>query len=198
LDSKGQQSYSGDAVGAPGLGFGVSATTGGPVSNKTGKGRTDYDDGGRVYLYDRQEMSEGGEAESYEDIIDAYENGVGVLKGESLTDYIRRNRIKLMDPMGDLEKALFGKANGGRVGLENGGPTFSEEDFPFFLQDTGGRPKPSLDYYDKYQDSPDDEYPIVTIPMGKMMKKKTKKKKKKKAREDYSDGGRVYLYDRQD
>ena len=49
----GGQSYSGDAVGAPGLGFGVGATTGGPVSNRTGRGRTDYDDGGRVYLYNR-------------------------------------------------------------------------------------------------------------------------------------------------
>ena len=49
----GGQSYSGDAVGAPGLGFGVGATTGGPVSNRTGRGRTGYDDGGRVYLYNR-------------------------------------------------------------------------------------------------------------------------------------------------
>ena len=149
-----------------------------------------YDDGGMVYLYDRQEMANGGEAESYADIIDAYNNGVGVIEGESLTDYIRRNRIKILDPIE--------KANGGRVNLENGGPTFSEEDFPFLLRPEGGRPKPSLDYYDKYQDSPDDEYPIITIPMGKMMKKKSKKKKKKKDREDYSDGGRVYLYDRQD
>ena len=153
-----------------------------------------------VYLYDRKEMADGGEAESYADIIDAYENGVGVLKGESLTDYIRRNRIKLMDPMGDLEKALFGKANGGRVGLENGGQ-LGESDFPFLINRPGenmGRKKPGLDYYDKYEDSPDDEYPIIEIPMGKMIKKKTKKKKKKKDREDYSDGGRVYLYDRQD
>ena len=149
-----------------------------------------YDDGGMVYLYDRQEMANGGEAESYADIIDAYNNGVGVIEGESLTDYIRRNRIKILDPIE--------KANGGRVNLENGGPTFSEEDFPFLLRPEGGRPKPSLAYYDKYQDSPDDEYPIITIPMGKMMKKKSKKKKKKKDREDYSDGGRVYLYDRQD
>jgi hypothetical protein len=180
-----------------GQGFGTHATSGGPVSNKTGRGRTDYDDGGRVYLYDRQEMAEGGEVESYEDIIDAYENGVGVLKGESLTDYIRRNRIKLMNPMEDLEKALFGKASGGRVGLENGGQ-LSESDFPFILKPEGGRPKPNLDYYDDYQEAPGDEYPIIEIPMGKMMKKKTKKKKKKKDREDYSDGGRVYLYDRQD
>ena len=42
------------------------------------------------------------------------------------------------------------------------------------------------------------DFDIIEIPMGKMMKKKTKKKKKKKDREDYSDGGRVYLYDRQD
>ena len=176
-----------------GTGFGTHATSGGPVSNKTGRGRTDYDDGGRVYLYDRQEMSEGGEVESYEDIIDAYENGVGVLKGESLTDYIRRNRIKLMDPMGDLEKALFGKANGGPI---------SESDFPFLINRPGentGRKKPGLSDYDR--DTQDYEYyddDIIEIPLGKMMKKKTKKKKKKKDREDYSDGGRVYLYDRQD
>ena len=138
-------------------------------------------------------MADGGEAESYADIIDAYENGVGVLKGESLTDYIRRNRIKLMDPMGDLEKALFGKANGGPI---------SESDFPFLINRPGentGRKKPGLSDYDR--DTQDYDYyddDIIEIPMGKMMKKKIKKKKKKKDREDYSDGGRVYLYDRQD
>jgi hypothetical protein len=44
--SDGQQSYSGDAIGAGNLGFGVGATTGGPVSNRTGRGRTDYMNGG--------------------------------------------------------------------------------------------------------------------------------------------------------
>ena len=35
-------------------GFGVAAGgMGGPVSNRTGRGRQDYDDGGRVYLYNR-------------------------------------------------------------------------------------------------------------------------------------------------
>ena len=35
-------------------GFGVAAGGfGGPVSNRTGRGRQDYDDGGRVYLYNR-------------------------------------------------------------------------------------------------------------------------------------------------
>ena len=46
LGSDGQQSYSGDSIGASGLGFGVSATGGGPVSNRTGRGRTGYMNGG--------------------------------------------------------------------------------------------------------------------------------------------------------
>ena len=87
----------------------------------------------------------------------------------------------------------YGLADGGRVGLENGGfPTFSEEDFSFMVKPEGGRPKPSLDYYDDSQESPGDEYPIITIPMGKMKKPKKKKKKEKK----FADGGRVYLYNR--
>ena len=32
--------------------------------------------------------------ERYEDVIDAYNSGVGVKEGESLTDYIKRNNIK--------------------------------------------------------------------------------------------------------
>ena len=50
------------------------------------------------------------EYERYEDVIDAYNSGVGVEAGESLTDYIKRNNIKIkeieMDPIGDLEKIL--------------------------------------------------------------------------------------------
>jgi len=42
LGSDGNQSYD------SGQGFGTNATSGGPVSNKTGKGRTDYMEGGRV------------------------------------------------------------------------------------------------------------------------------------------------------
>ena len=46
----GGQSYSNMGT----QGFGVAAGgMGGPVSNKTGSGRTDYNDGGRVYLYHR-------------------------------------------------------------------------------------------------------------------------------------------------
>ena len=43
IGSDGQKSYSN-----PGDSFGTNATTGGPVSNKTGRGRTDYMKGGRT------------------------------------------------------------------------------------------------------------------------------------------------------
>tara|TARA_R100001510_G_scaffold34533_1_gene31032 strand:- start:8 stop:1114 length:1107 start_codon:yes stop_codon:yes gene_type:complete len=46
LGSDGQQSFD------TGQGFGANATTGGPVSNRTGRGRTDYMDGGLANLVD--------------------------------------------------------------------------------------------------------------------------------------------------
>ena len=53
------------------------------------------------------------EFETYEDVIDAYNSGVAVERGESLTDYIKRNNIKIkeveMDPIGDLRKTLGSK-----------------------------------------------------------------------------------------
>ena len=52
------------------------------------------------------------EYETYADVIDAYNSGVGVEAGESLTDYIKRNNIQIkeisMDPLGDFEKILKG------------------------------------------------------------------------------------------
>ena len=63
------------------------------------------------------------EFENYADVIDAYNSGVAVEPGESLTDYIKRNNIKIkeieMDPLGDLEKTFKGAA-GGRVNLQGG------------------------------------------------------------------------------
>ena len=63
------------------------------------------------------------EFENYADVIDAYNSGVAVEPGESLTDYIKRNNIKIkeieMDPLGDLKKTFKG-ATGGRVNYENG------------------------------------------------------------------------------
>ena len=52
-DSQGNQSFSGDSIGAGNLGFGVaSGGMGGPVSNRTGRGRTDYMNGGLADLVD--------------------------------------------------------------------------------------------------------------------------------------------------
>ena len=63
------------------------------------------------------------EFETYADVIDAYNSGVAVEPGESLTDYIKKNNIKIkeidMDPLGDLEKTFKGAA-GGRVKLGSG------------------------------------------------------------------------------
>ena len=56
------------------------------------------------------------EYETYEDVIDAYNSGVGVEPGDSLTDYIKKNNIKIkeieMSPLDDLKKVAK-KANGG-------------------------------------------------------------------------------------
>ena len=53
------------------------------------------------------------EFETYADVIDSYNSGVGVQGGESLTEYIKRNNIKIkeidMDPIGDFEKILESK-----------------------------------------------------------------------------------------
>ena len=45
------------------------------------------------------------EFEKYEDVIDAFERGVGVEPGDTLTDYIRKNNIKIADPMPDNQES---------------------------------------------------------------------------------------------
>ena len=64
------------------------------------------------------------EFETYADVIDSYNSGVGVEGGESLTEYIKRNNIKIkeidMDPIGDFEKILReGKAPMEKEGIES-------------------------------------------------------------------------------
>ena len=63
------------------------------------------------------------EYERYEDVIDAYNSGVGVEAGESLTDYIKRNNIKIkeidMDPIGDFEKILKGSKPMEKEGIKS-------------------------------------------------------------------------------
>ena len=46
--SDGQQSYD------SGQGFGTNATTGGPVSNRTGRGRTGFSEGGLATMFTRR------------------------------------------------------------------------------------------------------------------------------------------------
>ena len=61
--------------------------------------------------------------ETYADVIDSYNSGVGVEAGESLTDYIKRNNIKIkeieMDPIGDFEKILKGSRPMEKEGIES-------------------------------------------------------------------------------
>ena len=71
------------------------------------------------------------------------------------------------------------KKKGTRPKKAAGGPMYSEEDFPGIVLSEGGKPKPNLDYYDKYQDSQDSEYDVIEIPMGGKMKKMKKKRKSK-------------------
>ena len=58
------------------------------------------------------------EFETYEDVIDSYNSGVAVKPGESLTDYIKRNNIKIKEidisPLSDLKNLK----DGGPVGIE--------------------------------------------------------------------------------
>ena len=102
------------------------------------------------------------EFETYEDVIDAYNSGVAVEPGESLTDYIKRNNIKIkeinMSPLGDLKKlaknfgdALFDPDNkGGIAAIFIGANMMNEANFgdaitkglaqtSDFLQATGGK-----------------------------------------------------------
>ena len=62
------------------------------------------------------------EYETYADVIDSYNSGVGVEAGETLTDYIKRNNIKIkeidMDPIGDFEKILKGDKPVEKEGIE--------------------------------------------------------------------------------
>ena len=63
------------------------------------------------------------EFETYEEVIDSYNSGVGVEAGETLTDYIKRNNIKIkeiqMDPIGDFEKILKGSKPMEKEGIES-------------------------------------------------------------------------------
>ena len=89
------------------------------------------------------------EFETYEEVIDSYNSGVGVEAGESLTDYIKRNNIKIkeieMDPIGDLEKILKGSRpmeKEGVMQLASGNMDIRiEEVVKEFVKQKGRRPR---------------------------------------------------------
>ena len=62
------------------------------------------------------------EFETYADVIDAYNLSTDKDRGISLTDYIKRNNIKIkeieMDPIGDFEKILKGSKPMEKEGIE--------------------------------------------------------------------------------
>ena len=63
------------------------------------------------------------EFETYADVIDAYNLSTDKDRGISLTDYIKRNNIKIkeieMDPIGDFEKILKGSKPMEKEGIES-------------------------------------------------------------------------------
>ena len=88
------------------------------------------------------------EFETYEDVIDAYNSGVAVVPGESLTDYIKRNNIKIkeiqMDPLGDLKKTLGSRPmeKDGVMQLVSGNMDIKiEEVVREFIKKNGRRPR---------------------------------------------------------
>ena len=101
------------------------------------------------------------EEERYEDVIDAYVRGVGVEPGETLTEYIKRNNIKIMDPEPRTEKMGGGIM---RTMLRAG----SEPDFP----DTRDNP---INPFDEGLEEEIDIKELMRdqgIPMGEQVKKK--------------------------
>ena len=99
------------------------------------------------------------EFETYEEVIDAYNSGVGVEAGESLTDYIKRNNIKIkeveMDPIGDLEKILKGSRpmeKEGVMQLASGNMDIRiEEVVKEFVKRKGRRPRSLEEIKEFYQ-----------------------------------------------
>ena len=101
------------------------------------------------------------EEERYEDVIDAYEKGVGVKPGETLTEYIKRNNIKIIYPEPRNEKMGGGIM---RTMLRAG----SEPDFP----DTRDNP---INPFDEGLEEEIDIKELMRdqgIPMGEQVKKK--------------------------
>ena len=100
------------------------------------------------------------EFETYQEVIDVFNSGVGVESGDTLTDYIKKNNIKIkeieMDPIGDLEKILReGKApmeKEGIMKLASGNMDIRiEEVVREFIKRKGRRPRSLEEIKEFYQ-----------------------------------------------
>ena len=75
------------------------------------------------------------EFEKYEDVIDAFERGVGVEPGDTLTDYIRKNNIKIADPMPDNQESGIMTTDEATMMAEGPMQTGSDDVDPFLLEE---------------------------------------------------------------
>ncbi len=103
------------------------------------------------------------EYERYEDVIDAYNSGVGVEAGESLTDYIKRNNIKIkeveFDPLLNMKdyNDIYGSRPMEKEGIESiqlasGNMDIRiEEVVKEFIKRKGRRPRSFQEIKDFYQ-----------------------------------------------
>ena len=103
------------------------------------------------------------EYERYEDVIDAYNSGVGVEAGESLTDYIKRNNIRIKeveyDPLLNMKdyNDIYGSRPMEKEGIESiqlasGNMDIRiEEVVQEFIKRKGRRPRSLEEIKDFYQ-----------------------------------------------
>ena len=75
------------------------------------------------------------EFERYEDVIDAFERGVGVEPGDTLTDYIRKNNIKIADPVPDNQESGIMTTDEATMMAESPMQTGSDDVDPFLLEE---------------------------------------------------------------
>ena len=95
------------------------------------------------------------EFETYEEIIDSYNSGVGVEPGESLTDYIKRNNIKIkeikMDEIENLLKGAKPEKKEGIMQMASGNMDIRiEEVVKEFIKQNGRKPRSLEEIKDFY------------------------------------------------
>jgi len=75
------------------------------------------------------------EFERYEDVIDAFERGVGVEAGDTLTDYIRKNNIKIAEPMPDNQESGIMATDDAMMMAEKPMAAGSDDRDPFLVEE---------------------------------------------------------------